>query len=1469
MKLKFSLEDPVDAGVAHDVLVTLGTTASVGALADAIAACRPEWARRLGGEPTTLSLGGLQGRVLERDATVADAGMQSGQVVGMVPSEPGGHAVPGGPPAAVLTVLEGPEAGRTYPLPEGPTSVGRDRACPVRLSDPLVSKRHARINVSDVVEIVDLGSANGVEVGDGPVERSTLGPDDRVRVGDSVFRVAHSAGRAAAAAAGPGVGFNRSPVLLRRYDGQELIAPAVPPAAERAGLPLVPLLAPLLMGGVLFAITRQLVSVAFVALSPVMMVGSVFEARRSSGRAHRQERSAFDAELSTLVAGLEAAQDEQRAARRAEHPDLADLMAAAATRSAGLWSMRPGRPGWLELCVGIGRLPSRDRVAAPGSPGGAIDAQLALRAVVERFAGVDGVPVTCDLSGAGAVGVAGPRTATLGIARAHLARLVALHSPAELVVAAVVSSSVQADWRWLQWLPHAGSDHSPLPVEHLASSPAAALALVAALEEEVARRLEGADGGEPPPVPAVVVIVEDSAPVDRSRLVELAGRGAKAAVHLYWVAPSVERLPAACTTYVVHRHSGATTVCDTGAGTSVQVTPETLAAPGALGFARDLAPVFDAGARIDDDSDLPVSVALLGVVGPERASPDGSAVLEQWRTGGSLPAPAPAGGTRRRRPAQLRAVVGVAADRNLVLDLREHGPHALVGGTTGAGKSEFLQSWVMSMACEQSPARVTFLFVDYKGGSAFGECVKLPHSVGLVTDLTPHLVNRALTSLDAELRHRELILRRKQAKDLMDLEARGDPEAPPSLVIVVDEFAALVSEVPQFVDGVVNVAQRGRSLGLHLVLATQRPAGVIRDNLRANTNLRIALRMADAEDSTDVVGSPVAAGFDPLLPGRGIVKVGPGRLTPFQSGYLGGWTPDEAPAPPITIDHLGFASGGGWEPLGGAAVSEESGPNDLQRLVSAVVAANAAGGLDAPRRPWLDPLEPVYDLTRSRQSRNDEELVFGLIDEPAEQRQRTVAFVPDQDGNMAVFGTGGAGKSTFLRTLAVVAGLSVKGGPCHVYGLDFGTRGLHMLAELDHVGAVVTGDDTERVIRLLSMLRRCIDERAARYSALDAATIVEYRQRAGRPDEPRILVLVDSLGAFRQSYETGQHAGWFEAFQAIAAEGRPVGVHVVISADRAGAVPLALASVIQRRLVLRLAGETEYAFLGAPIDGLSDKSPPGRGFIGDDEVQVAVLGGSANTARQAAALRSLARQLRDATGRAPAPPVGRLPELVALEDLPVAVDGRPALGVSDDALAPIGFDPSGFFLVVGPPRSGRTTAVATAALSLRRLRPELAFVHLAMRPSPMSELLAWAAQAVGADEVAALVKDLLAELGSADGRGGLRAVVVLEDLASFAGTAAEAHLLDLYGQVSAGAACLITEAETSAVTTWSVLYQPVKAARHGIALQPDQLDGDAVFKTTFPRLARRDFPAGRGMYVAGGHPQRVQVALPEIVGPTP
>ncbi|MCP4380553.1 MAG: FHA domain-containing protein, partial [Hyphomicrobiales bacterium] len=1383
-------------------------------------------------------------------------GLRSGQSVSVTPAgERFGEAPPDEHAVATLVVDEGLDAGKQFPLRAGSNQVGRGRGNDVQLSDPLVSKAHARINVADTIEVIDLGSSNGTTVAGDLAPRATLRADDRIQLGDTAAHVV-DLGRTRELSAIATYDFNRSPRLDVVYEGQTVKSPEPPKPFQPRRMPIIPAIAPVLLGCVMFAITQRLVTVLFVALSPIMMLGNVIESRVFGKRDHKKAVEAFEKALERVDGRLGEMALVESEVRLREYPATSDAVLGAQLRSPVLWSYRADARGFLDVRLGLGELPSRTELELPSSPDAAPGLYEQILEVRERRGLVAPVPVVASLPECGSLGFAGPRPLVLSSARAAIAQIGSLHSPADVVVAMIASSGTAEAWDWLKWLPHVASEHSPLAGDHLVSSPGGAQQLIAQLEDVVATRID--EDGDALAMPGIVLLVEDDAPIDRSRLVQLAEAGRQVGVHLIWLAASRAELPAACRTFLdldpAADGSGGAGYVDGGIYVG-QVEVETFCQTDTLDLARALSPVVDAGARVDDDSDLPRSVSMVSLVGQDVAqSPD--AVVDRWRTSGSLQSESV--GVKRSKDAGLRAMVGSAAGQSMVLDLRAQGPHALVGGTTGAGKSEFLQSWVMGMALEHSPERVTFLFVDYKGGAAFSECVELPHCVGLVTDLSPHLVRRALTSLNAELHHREIVLQKKKAKDLLELERSGDPETPPSLVIVVDEFAALVNEVPEFVDGVVNVAQRGRSLGLHLILATQRPAGVIKDNLRANTNLRVALRMADEADSTDVIGTDQAAGFDPSIPGRGVVKSGPGRLTPFQSGYVGGWTSDKPPPPIIKVEGFVLGSGAEWEsPSGPMTSTPPSGPNDLKRLVGNVRGAHGALGLTDPRRPWLDALAPVYDLARTPQSRTDAELVFGVMDVPDHQRQEPVAFHPDTDGNMAVYGTGGAGKSAVLRTLAVAAGLGTKGGPCHVYGLDFGARGLQMLEVLPHVGSIVPGDDSERLQRLLRTLRDTIDERAARFAKVNAGTIEEYRQAAGKPDEARILLLVDNIGTFRTEYEVGPHARYFDVFQGIAADGRQVGVHVVVTADRANAVTAGLNSVIQRRLVLRMASENDLLFLGVSTDSFDSSAPPGRAFLGGNEVQVAVLGGSSNTSRQAAAIDRLAADLAE-MDREPAPAVRRLPEQVTLGQLPPLADGLPSIGIADDTLAPVGFVPEDVMLIVGPPQSGRTTLVASVALSLARAKsPEL--IYLGAGRSPLKSLVPWGRSAASFEGIAELAHTLTAELDS----GGPPPAIFLEDVASFASTDADMPLQDLVKAVRTAGGFLVAEAETSTMGSWP-LQAAIKASRYGIALQPDQLDGDTMYKVPFGRVARADFPAGRGFMVRSGVARRVQCAVPDM-----
>jgi len=1494
MRLKLTLNRP--SGSSDDIVVTTDAAAHISDVAAAIARLDPQ------GQASTQDPRGytvaatLPGQsealVLPPDAPIGEAWIGNGATVSL--ADAGIYYSPNsigrGPTIATVRVISGPDAGAEFPLSQGTTVLGRDPACDIVLRDKLVSNRHVRFEVSNAVEVIDLGSANGVVVDGGIVPRLRIEGTETLLIGDSqvVVTVVESVKAGTAPKAGP-IFFNRSPKVESRYTGQEFAAPEPPAEKDPPPFPLLAMIAPFLMGGAMFFVTRSPYSLLFVFMSPIMMIGNFMTQKTRDKRALKKSIAVFDERLAGLTEQLEAERVREHDQRLKESPSTQDAYNEAIRRGPLLWTRRPEHWSFLNVRLGIGTMKSRNRIKTGGKGEILREYQERLDAVVDAHERIADVPIIDNLYDSGALGIAGGPQQAIGSLNSIMVQLTALHSPAELVVTSLVTPAWSSQLEWLKWIPHTSSPQSPIEGGHLADSAASASTVLSNIEGVVEQRLKSAsdtmrrgamsqndaalergaavgsqsgssNDGTRSPIPAIVVLISDDVAVDRARLVQLAENAADAGVYPIWISPDVPSLPAVCRTYLeLGDEPGRGVVGFVRLGETItDVVTEQVAPQFALDFAKRMASVIDAGALVADSSDLPRSISLITLLGHELVETS-EAVVDRWRQNASIHDRS-GGPLTPRRAGKLRGIIGSAGVDAMHLDLRTQGPHALVGGTTGAGKSEFLQAWVLGMAAEYSSDRVTFLFVDYKGGSAFADCVTLPHCVGLVTDLSPHLVRRALTSLRAELHYREHLLNRKKAKDLLELEKRGDPDSPPALVLVIDEFAALAGEVPEFVDGVVDIAQRGRSLGIHLIMATQRPAGVIKDNLRANTNMRVALRMADESDSDDVVGIKDAAHFDPGIPGRGVAKTGPGRLAMFQSAYAGGWTSREPEQADIEVAELRFGGEVRWEEPGRPEVEEKRdlGPTDQQRLVASIIGAQSVASIPAPRRPWLDELATAYDLGLLRQ-RTDAQLLLGVSDMPQRQEQGPVYFEPDVDGNISIFGTGGSGKSAVLRTLAAAAAITPRGGPVHVYALDFGAGSLRMLEQLPHVASVVNGDDVERLIRMFRLLKAELEDRAPRYAEASASNITEYRSLANRPQEPRILLLIDGFPNFREDFEIpAGRSQWFDVFKDMLADGRQLGMHVALTADRPGAVPASISSTIQRKVVLRLADDS-YGMLEVPSDILSPASPPGRAIVDGLETQIAILGGVSSVSEQAAATGRLAEAMTRA-GVAAVEPIGSMPKEYAQSALPAEESSAPVLGIADIDLGPYPFDPTGTMLLAGPPASGRSTAFEVIAEAFQRFDQDARLYYMGNARSPLSRVRPWQESAATVDDVAALAKDLVAAVTDPDTEG--RIAVFIESIGDFLQTSADGAIVELVKAIRRSDHFLLAESETSGWgSSWPLLGE-VKNGRRGLLLQPESVEGDILLKTTLPRMGRAEFPPGRGVYIAKGKFARVQLPLP-------
>lgn len=1419
---------------------------AVAALADAL------------GQPRGLrAYCGRTGRALGAQQSLREAGLRHGDE--LLLTRDGAPAALRRPTAAALdlTVAGGPEAGRRFPLPAEGLSIGREHSAVV-VDDPSLSSEHLRVRAaaSGAVTVEDLGSRNGTYL-EGmrlpPGEATAVELGAVIQAGRTLLAVERASpdSDVLAVDADGTVPFNRPPRVLRPLAETVLPLPAPPGEPYRARIPFGASLVPLALGLGLYLWTGFPMMLFFAALTPVMALSTFIEDRRSGRRGFAKSSREFRERLARLRDELEHERAREVGTRRESAPAAPELLRRAATHGATLWERRPSDPDFLSLRLGSGE--QRSMLAVRIDPGGSDQ----LREEAERLAGwyttVPAAPVVLPLAELGAAGLCGPPERVGALARWLVAQAAALHSPRELTIAAALDPGGLDAWDWLKWLPHTAAETSPLAVRLVAGA-SGARDLLEEVAGLVRRRLDEAEGGfgssSRRPTPAVLLVVDEEVAPERPLVAEALGRAADAGVGVLWLGRERRDLPGECAGIVqldpaVPRLS----FTDTRAGAALEdVTMDGLAAELARELALGLAPVRDTSTV--RGGGVPDRVALLTLLGVADVDPD--AVAERWRARAEL-GPVPVGG---------------AAQEPFRVDLRHDGPHGLVAGTTGSGKSELLQTLIAALALAHPPDRLSFLLVDYKGGAAFKECVGFPHTVGFVTDLDGHLAQRALVSLNAELRRRERLLRDSGAKDLIDMEQRAPGRAPASLLIVIDEFATLAKEVPDFVDGVVDVAQRGRSLGVHLLLATQRPGGVVSENIRANTNLRIALRVNEAGESTDVIGAADAARIPRGRPGRAFARTGHGELTELQTAYVGGVSVAPRETPAVVVRKLPFESG--REP---AAVTPEPGApaTDLQRIVAAVAEAARAGGHASQPPPWLPPLAPVLPLETLPEpppSRDPSALaVVGLLDEPSFQRQQLLAVDLEQEGSVLVYGASGSGKTTLLRTLALSLAERVGPDELNLYGLDFATRGLAVLEALPHCGSVVTGEDEERVARLFALLRRTLERRKLLFAERGVFTLSEYRRAVPQEPLPRIIVLLDGYAGFAAAFERVNLGELLDALPRLVGDGRPLGVHFAISADRRGAVPNALAGIVPAKIVLRMADEDEFASLGVPLKVVRGAHlPPGRGFLPSGlELQVALPGDDPAGEAQAAAIAERAERLRARHGERGAQPVEPMPTRIPRTTLPAPDrDLAAVLGLGDAELEPVVVDVSDrHFLVAGPYRSGRSTALAAVCDSLCRSArpPELRL--LAPRRSPLAELECWSAVVRGTEACEAAALELAGAIEARAGGDAGRPLVVVVDDAEELAESLGAQPLEIVVRrgrdldVRVLAACE-RQAAQRAFTGW---LRELRKEEHGLLLAPDaDVDGD-ILGVRLPRRTNPVFPPGRGYLVERGTVQLVQVAM--------
>lgn len=1385
----------------------------------------------------------VDGRPVQAAHRLDEVGLVEGARVTVgVPPEQAEAAPPGG---RVVAVVGGSDSGGSVALAVGrPVTVGRHAECELVVSDPSVSARHARIDLAadGTATVTDLGSSNGTTVdGVATTAAHVLGATSLIGVGETQLEVRTASvddrpvgARRARSGIGGVLPFNRPPRPVPPAPPGRRTAPDAP-SDQKSRVPfnIAMVAAPLALGAVMIAITREPRFALFLLMSPVMAVGSWFSQRRSAKKDHRTTTREHKAALEQLDHDLGGDIAAERLRRAAALPDPAEVLRRAELPSVRLWERRPNHADALVLRIGLGAVPFDGVDVPPAAAHPDLDPVLDRHGVIRRCA------VEASLAGGGVVGIVGERETALSVARSLLCQAAVHHGPADLPVTVCTAEDHVGAWEWAKWLPHV---RDPAGVNRaIAGDPDTANALLTAMaagDEDERRRpwaKERAANG-----PSRLLVIDDVSLLEGRRAPArslLAGNAGPCSGIV--VAPTEDQLPAMCNTVIDAGTTGGLVEVrrPLEAARLPDVVPAGLSVASARRCARALARWEDPEVAVPG-AGLPTMVRLLPLLGLENAGAD--EVLARWAANPVDPPPA--------------TPIGVGEHGAVVIDLATDGPHTLIGGTTGSGKSELLRSLVAGLAAGNDPDHLVFVLVDYKGGSAFDDCARLPHTVGMVTDLDESLGERALRSLEAELRRRERLLRDAGAQDLPAYLAAGSTLGPlPRLVVVVDEFATLATELPDFLGALVGVAQRGRSLGVHLVLATQRPQGAVNANIKANTNLRIALRVQDPQDSMDIIDRADAASISRTTPGRAQVRSGPGEVEPVQTALS---TAGAGGGPTRPVRALPFPFGPAPPRL--PEVADDDAPSDLHRLVDALTDAVERQGHAPPTRPWLPMLPeeltfedlgaavaeavPTPDEAGTAHQSGAADIVFALVDEPDHQRQSPSGWRL-ADGHILITGMVGSGSTTALVSIARAVAERWSPDDAHIYGIDFGSGGLGPLTHLPHTGAVLGATDREGHVRLVRHLRADLDRRRALTRPEQAA-------------EPRVVVVIDGIAGFLAEHETGASTDVTDALRRIFGEGPGVGIYFAVAAERSNALPPRIGGTIDQRIVLRMPDAMDYAAIGLRLREVP-KVPPGRGWrTGPLVVQIALPGDLAEVGAR------LAREHGPA--QRPPTPMGALPSRVDVGDLAAAgaVVGLGStveipVGIADDDLEPayLRLHRGDHAVVAGPARSGRSSTLAAMAEQLAG-DDDLIVVGVCEDDSPLAAVSALDAQGT---------VEFLAEVLAAAGTDTRRWFVLIDD--AFQVTDHQGVLSAMLQSARPDLHVVIAarpEELRGSLTHWT---RPVRSGRLGILLQPDlMLDGDA-FTVRLPRQLASPLRPGRGFLVGSGGVELAQFALPTVSSP--
>lgn len=1081
--------------------------------------------------------------------------------------------------------------------------------------------------------------------------------------------------------------YHRSPRIIYRSseDKIQIAPPSKEPQKPNDEL-LRLIVPPLLMVGVTVLITLVqprgiyiLVTVTMSIASAIFSVRGFFKNRKKFKEDKKERIDLYHLYLKDKAIELNKLEREQRDGMLYHFPNINELTGLVTDYSHRIYEKTPLHFDFLYYRLGLGQVPTSYKLTyGQEERSGKKDAlEEEGYALYTRHKKIPDLPIVANLSH-GPVGYIGPRNLVLEQLQLLVMQLAVFHSYHDVQVITIMPEEERDQWDWLRWLPHAtlqelnvrGFVYNQRTHDQVLNSLNQILKLRKAQKEEATRQETTLYS------PHYVVLVTDEKLILDHIIMEFFTEDpTDLGCSLIFVQDVMSSLSENIKTVVnIKDRNTGQLVMEEGILREIDFRldhfPE--------GYdkeriARTLAPLNHLQ---NLKSSIPDTVTFMEMYGAETFSD--LQVLQKWQ---------------QNAPYKSLAVpIGLRGKEDLVyLNLHEkaHGPHGLIAGTTGSGKSETIQSYILSLAVNFHPHDVAFLLIDYKGGGMANLFKNLPHLLGTITNLDGAQSMRALASINAEIHRRERLFREFEVNHINQYQKKfknGEATEPlPHLFLISDEFAELKVNQPDFIKELVSIARVGRSLGVHLILATQKPSGVVDDQIWSNSRFKLALKVADRTDSMEMLKTPDAAEITQT--GRAYLQVGNNEVYElFQSAWSGAdYQPDK--------DEMGIEDHtiylindlGQYEvlnqDLSGLDLAEDikEVPTELEAIVSQIQLLTESQQIPPVPQPWLPPLKERMTLQELEPIQPQEaweqkkpvSVLLGMADIPQAQKQEPVSVNLSKDGHILLYGSPGTGKTTFLQSAAMDLARKFSPKDVTLYLMDFGTNGLAPLGQLPQVADTLLLDQTEKIAKFVRIMERELNRRKKLLSDYGVGTLELYRQASGQ-QEPAIVILLDSYESMK---EEAYEAELFRLLVRISREGLSIGVHLLVTAGRQSNLRAQFYANFKHQLSLPQndVGEVRSIVGSTPLAATMEDIK-GRALMKRDEVDVIQLAlpvAGANDAQVLNNLRQEVASLQEAwTGQRPSA-IPMVPEELTEADFYSRASVQAAY---DKGLVPLGLD---------------------------------------------------------------------------------------------------------------------------------------------------------------------------------------------------